>query len=298
MQRHCGDFKLWVIAMDTLAEEALTALSLDRVQVISVASLETTELRLAKLERSAGEYCWTMTPFAPSAVFARAPFVERVTYLDADLWFRRNPRAIFDELFVSRKAVLLTEHAYAPENDVSAAVGRFCVQFMPFLREGSIRILELWQSQCLDWCSNSVDSGRFGDQKYLDDWPDTFPDDVHILSRPELIQGPWNATRFPYSDAVAYHFHGLRWRDKTHLDFGSHFLPFPHLQNVYGHYVSDLEWARDVIDANLGADFRGCFQQLTSSRFHTGLRNLRVRGKERFPRFAWKFYRFWHKGPP
>ena len=62
---------------------------------------------------------------------------------------------------------------------------------------------------------------------------------------------PWNATRFPYSEAVAFHFHGLRLVEGGRVDFGSTYpLPRPLLEHVYEPYVDDLRAAvrtlRDV----------------------------------------------------
>jgi hypothetical protein len=45
--------------------------------------------------------------------------VGRVTYLDADLWFRKNPTPIFQEFDKSGKDVSITDHAYSPEYDLS-----------------------------------------------------------------------------------------------------------------------------------------------------------------------------------
>ena len=68
MQRHCGAFKLWIIAMETQTEEALGRLESADVEVIPVTRLETNALRDAKSNRGSKEYCWTITPFGPSAV--------------------------------------------------------------------------------------------------------------------------------------------------------------------------------------------------------------------------------------
>lgn len=107
-----------------------------------------------KAERTTGEYCWTLTPFAPWFVLNADPEVPRVTYVDADFWFRKSPDALFIELDRSGKDILITDHAYAPENDGSADHGRFCVQFVVFTRTRSDNVIREWQGQCLEWCLN------------------------------------------------------------------------------------------------------------------------------------------------
>jgi hypothetical protein len=210
MERHAGAYTLWILCMDERGHDALQRLHLPNVRLIALADVESPELLQVKPTRSRGEYCWTMTPFTPKMVFDRDSSVQRVTYLDADLWFRQSPCSIFAEFDESGKAVLITEHAYAPQFDQSHTSGKFCVQFTVFVRERSEPVRECWADQCIDWCYARLEDGKFGDQMYLNEWPTRFGDSVHVLERKEWVQGPWNTARFPPSEAVAFHFHGLR----------------------------------------------------------------------------------------
>jgi hypothetical protein len=129
MERWCGEFTLWVICMDDLVDEILMKLNYNSMRLIPIADVETQRILQVKAERSVAEYCWTLTPFAPDAVFTKDQTIRRVTYLDADLWFRSSPAKIFNEFDASNSSVLITEHGFAPENDQSATAGLFCVQF-------------------------------------------------------------------------------------------------------------------------------------------------------------------------
>lgn len=247
LERHAGEYTLWVLCMDADCHTFLSRLDLPNLRLLELARLETDALRAVKPGRSVGEYCWTLTPFAPRFVFEADASVERVTYLDADLWFRKNPAPLFRELEVSGKAVLITDHGYAAEYDLSAVSGQYCVQFVTFVRERSEKVRAQWEAQCLEWCFARAENGKFGDQKYLDEWPDVFSGLVHVLADKELTQAPWNATRFPYGHAIFWHFHSLRILGKKSENLSAilsaYPLPAPVRSYVYAPYLEDLRYA-------------------------------------------------------
>ena len=244
MERHVHAYVLWILCVDEETYDVLGRLDLPNVRRLKLSDLETPELLDVKPGRTISEYCWTLTPFAPRFVFEADSSVERVTYIDADLWFRKHPKPIFDEFEASSKHVLITDHAYAPEYDQSATAGQYCVQFVTFTRSGGEHVRKWWEERCIEWCFARVENGKFGDQKYLDDWPDRFGDLVHVLQNKELVLAPWNASRFPYGNSICWHFHHFRILSKnnipTYFDYGPYFLPRCVRSYVYSSYVSDL----------------------------------------------------------
>jgi hypothetical protein len=252
MTRHLGEFALWVLCVDDAAFEALVKLALPNVRLLQLSRLETAELKSVKLARTKGEYCWTLTPFTPRFVFEADPSVARVTYLDADLSFQQHPRAIFSEFEASGKQVLITDHAYAPENDKSRLSGQYCVQFMTFTRKGEA-VRQWWEERCLEWCYDRHEDGKFGDQKYLDTWPVMFAPLVHVLANQSLLLAPWNATRFPCSSAVIWHFHGARAIVRNGrlrgVWAGNYPLPRPTIEAVYRPYFRDMRAAVEQLAA-------------------------------------------------
>jgi len=221
LKAHAGAFRLWIVCMDAKVEAQLRELALPEVRLLSLSEVETPELRQVRPGRTVAEYCWTLTPFAPTFVMAREPGVRRVTYLDADLFFFADPRRLLDELDASGAQVLITPHAYSPEYDQTAYAGIYCVQFVVFRNTAPAReVLHWWQERCIEWCYQRSEDGKFGDQKYLDDWPQRFAGTVHVLERSELALGPWNAGRFLSEGSPApvfFHFHGLRVVSRTRL---------------------------------------------------------------------------------
>lgn len=215
LMAHAQPFHLWILCMDEEVEKQLKLISLTNVTLIPLKEIETQELLAVKSKRTLGEYCWTVTPFTPQAVFDRYPRVERVTYLDADMFFFNDPRILLSELDQSGKHILITEHAYDPKYDQTLRSGRFCVQFITFRRtQQAAKVMKWWQDRCLEWCFARVEDGKFGDQKYLDSWPGLFGDVVHIVQQVEQTLAPWNVLFFEKKigtiNPVFYHFHALR----------------------------------------------------------------------------------------
>ena len=215
LEDHGQPFKLWIVALDEPCAAALEKIAPRFVQIIRLPEIETDRLLKAKSDRSVAEYCWTLTPFLPSAVFNRQPGLDRVTYVDADLYFFDQPSKLLDEFTASGKHVLITDHAFAPEHMAALQYGRFCVQFMTFRNTpAGLKVLQWWQDRCVEWCYFRLEDGKFGDQKYLDSWPDMFRDEVHVLSQTERTLAPWNVRHVGRMAGkvrpVFYHFHSLR----------------------------------------------------------------------------------------
>lgn len=217
LMNHGQPFHLWVICMDEQMEDLLARISLPHVTLIPLREIETDDLLQVKPGRNLGEYCWTLTPFVFHAVFSRDDSVERVTYLDADLFFFSDPRILLRELDDSEKHVMITEHAYAPEYAKCLKNnGRFCVQFLTSRRTAAAeRVLQWWQERCLEWCFARMENGKYGDQKYLDSWPELFADEVHIVRQTDKTLAPWNERYLEKKhggklEPVFYHFHSFR----------------------------------------------------------------------------------------
>jgi hypothetical protein len=239
-------FQLWILCMDIQVQSQLEQLALPYVRLISLAEVENDNLLEVKPTRTIGEYCWTMTPFVAQFVFERDTTVQRVTYLDADLYFFKSPNILLAEFEQSGKHIMITEHAYPPKKAHSARAiraGRFCVQFMTFRRTSeAINVLNWWQARCLEWCYARVENGKYGDQKYLDSWPTLFAQDVHILQQKEKTLAPWNVNYYAevnkqHIAPVFYHFHGFRHVAPGRLLLYSGYNIGLAGMTLYGHYV-------------------------------------------------------------
>lgn len=240
--RHGGDFVLWVLCIDRECLDILQRINLPRLRLLDLEQLESPELLAVKSYRSRGEYCWTLTPFSIRYVFEADNTAQRVTYVDSDIFFLRSPQDVIAKFIYSQKAVLLTPADFAPHYDQSESSGYYCVQFMIFSRGRSEIVRKWWEDRCLEWCFARAEAGKMGDQKYLDFFPILFSQLVYSLDQTGCFLAPWNAISYPFSSAVAFHFHGLRIYGPSRmvLLFTHYDIPLPTIDYVYRRYLSML----------------------------------------------------------
>ena len=223
LRRHCSaQFVLWILCFDDFTYDTLLRLDLEGVRLISTDDFERDDpdMRAAKPTRTLVEYYWTATPSLPLHILERDKSVDVITYLDADLFFYSDPQRIFDE--AANGSILITEHRYADAYKGHMAIsGRFNVSLLSFRRDANgIACLSWWRQRCLEWCFARCEDGKFGDQLYLDEWPDRF-EGVVVLQHKGAGLAPWNFVRYRFawgtegatvddSPLVFYHFHGCR----------------------------------------------------------------------------------------
>ncbi len=249
LRRHQPDSVLWVLCLDEKVEQQLALLHPEGLKTISLHSVETPELLESKKNRSRTEYVFTLTPFVYEFVFSRDPLIDRVTYLDADVYFFSDPMRLLGAFIESDKSVFLTEHAFDQRYErLVVAYGRFCVQFLTVKRTArGLEILRAWQQQCLQNCSTPLDGGTavFGDQKYLDEWPERYPDAAYILEQRDQALAPWNVDYYQAANVtsyfpVLYHFQSFRifHRKWLQLCFG---FTIEKAAHIYAAYLDTLK---------------------------------------------------------
>jgi len=133
------------------------------------------ELAAVKGTRSRVEYYWTATSALLCQIIKRQPDIGLLTYLDADLYFFSSPLPLYREL--AQGSVLIVGHRFAPAyRYLESIAGRYNVGLLMFRAdERGQQVLDWWRARCLEWCYDRPEHGKYGDQKYLDEWPDRFP---------------------------------------------------------------------------------------------------------------------------
>jgi len=224
--KHCPDCYLYIFAFDDKCLKTLLILNLPRVIVISLEKFEDKQLLSVKPTRSKAEYCWTCTP--STILYCLKKFnLESCTYLDADLMFFDSPQILLNEL--GNDSVLITEHRYHPEHDKTSYSGKYCVQFMTFKNNSmGLKVLTWWRESCLDWCYARFEDGKFGDQKYLDDWLKRF-EGIKVLQNHGGGVAPWNVLNYDFFTKNNF-LYGRRINN--HEEFKIIFFHFHHT-NIY-----------------------------------------------------------------
>lgn len=199
LRKVCPEFMLYVFAFDDTLAEALMKMALPNMMVVTLKEFEDEDLLRVKPTRTAGEYCWTCS--SSTIYYCLTHYdIDHCTYIDADLYFYSNPQVLIDEM--GNDDVLITSHRYSPQYKSEEKAGKYCVQFMTFKNTArGMKVLEWWRKACLDWCYNRYEDGKFGDQKYLDDWPTRF-EGVHELEHLGGGVAPWNMQQYAFSKEV------------------------------------------------------------------------------------------------
>jgi hypothetical protein len=274
------EFHLYIFAFDEKSDELLRKMKLPEITVVSLKEFEDPQLLAAKANRTRTEYCWTCT--SSIILYCLKNFnIENCTYLDADLYFYQSPQLLIDEKPADAH-VIITSHRYTSYYDKSRLSGKYCVQFMYFDHsEKAMTVLNWWRERCLEWCYNRMEDGKFGDQKYLDDWTSRF-EGVWELQHLGGGLAPWNIQQYRFASIsegmeistgeifspVFYHFHGVKFYSHGKVIYApSTYHLNATVQSVfYEPYVKKISEAKALIQKS-GASFDPNGVQPASSYF-------------------------------
>lgn len=270
LERNCADFHLYVFAFDDATYHYLSQASYKNLTPVSLQQFEDEKLLAVKPGRTAAEYCWTCT--ASTILYSIKKFaLENCTYIDADMLFYDDPSILVNEM--GDKDVLITRHNYTPAYDQSAESGIYCVQFVTFKNTvAGLHILAEWRNNCIDWCYARPEDGKFGDQKYLDEWPVKYKE-VHIAANPGAGIAPWNLQQYEFVQrngkivgikkesgkhfpVIFFHFHGLKLFKNNAVSFSGNLYRITKKEKAifYWPYLSMLNNIRKEMEC-AGYDF-------------------------------------------
>lgn len=259
MKAHCAPFRLFVLCLDEACFMKILSMRLPEVVLLKLTDLEAFDPALAeaKKDRSRIEYYFTCSPCFPLYLFRTHPDVERITYLDADLFFFSSPEPVLEE--IGERPIAIIPHRLAPRLAyIEKKYGVYNVGWITFTRSAEgFACLEWWRERCLEYCSILPDAVWYADQQYLDRWPGLFKD-VAVLSHKGANLAPWNIANYCISACEArvtvddvplvfFHFHAFarvnRWFYVTHFARYGAKVGSATVHGIYRPYIRALEIA-------------------------------------------------------
>ena len=204
----------YCLCLDTFTYEYLHNLKDKDLVLIKLDEIENEflELKYAKQNRDLVEYFFTLSPFLPMYVLKKYK-VDLINYVDSDLFFFRDPKYLIEKM--SDNSIMMMEHGI--ENH---KYGKYNVGWLSFKNNTeSLKCLEEWSKQCVDWCYDQIENNKYADQKYLDSWPIKITK-IKILKFNHSV-APWNSNNKNLSivedkiicdgeDIFFFHFHGTK----------------------------------------------------------------------------------------
>lgn len=239
IKENSKSFKIFVLCMDEDTFRILEAAKLENLILNRHSEIEDIHLLNLKSIRKTEEYCWTLKPVYLMYVLKHND-IDRLTYLDADLFFYDDPERIF--VASDNCSVLLSEHdSNFDIKYVEDYVGRFNAGIISFKNNFRGReCLSWWKKQCIKWCYNTTETGQFGDQKYLEQIHERF-NEVQPINVTGVNIAPWNDQKYIIykkdgnlyinnARLILYHYCGFRVVDKNSCIFmyGNKCIPLIH----------------------------------------------------------------------
>lgn len=249
--RHSSEpWTLHILCMCDETHRLLNELQLPNVRLYPLETFETAmHMKPVKASRSWLEYLWTAASNFMEYLLSRNSF-ESVTYLDADCFFFSDPKAVFEE--IADKSIAIVPHRFAPENQHLRRNGEFNVGLL-YIRgnEAGRMCLSRWAAQCRDWCFYRNEAGKFGDQGYLDSWPQLYNAVLCIVQNIGVGVAPWNLQQYAVTEGpkvdgvpvVLVHFH--EYRDPFNLT--NYKLRQVDRDLIYRPYIDAMYAAKDAI---------------------------------------------------
>lgn len=279
LDKNMGDFTLYIYAFDKKAYDILVDLNLNKAVVLYIDDIETEQMKAVRMERSRAEYCWTCTPIIIEyslEIFG----LDNCTYIDADTYFYANPACLIEEMKSANCDVLITKHGFPNNREgkiTEKKSGKYCVQFNTFLNTLEARkVLSWWKEQCLLCCTSTPIDGKFGDQKYLENWVEDFPR-VYESTNFGAGVANWNIVRFKMKSMEAnhvmitdcetqedkalifYHFHGLKEISGNRIDINVYRnrgkIDDRLVQYIYKTYFAEFTEVRRFLGERYGIEY-------------------------------------------
>lgn len=226
LYKNMDNFKVYILCVDEKCYEFLKEINLDKIVLVTIAELNREDLLAIKASRKLNQYCWTLKPGFIKHIFTLDDSINRVTYIDSDLFFYQNPNVIFENqpdasVLLSSGEIFLPMYSKEFNQTMQTLTGNFNSGFISFKKDiNGLQCVNWWDKMCVDSCTSNPEDNKFGDQKYLDDMPFLF-NNVYEITTQGINIGHWNYLKCKFTVSndnvmvnnnklIFYHFSGFR----------------------------------------------------------------------------------------
>lgn len=260
--KHCSvEFRIWVLCLDEETEKVLRQLNLPGISPISLKDVENENKALLEVKgsRERVEYYWTLSPILPLYIFRNHPEVDVITYVDADIAFFSDPHTVLDQLGDAN--ILIDPHDFSDCYAHCIKYGKYNVGVLSFRNnEFGLECLNWWKERCLEFCGAKYVDGKYGDQSYLDEFPERFVGVVEAGMGVSLA--PWNTQKHDIitstdgrllvdgEPVVCYHFQSLKFYRPWLIRLSEYAMETKLKKNVYRPYLKMLSDSDDYLKRN------------------------------------------------
>ncbi|MDU3549546.1 MAG: hypothetical protein E7F83_19295 [Clostridium sp.] len=226
LYKNMDNFKVYILCVDEKCYEFLKEINSDKIVLLTIAELNREDLLAIKASRKLNQYCWTLKPGFIKHIFTLDDSINKVTYIDSDLFFYQNPNVIFENqpdasVLLSSGEIFLPMYSKEFNQTMQTLTGNFNSGFISFKKDiNGLQCVNWWDKMCVDSCTSNPEDNKFGDQKYLDDMPFLF-NNVYEITTQGINIGHWNYLKYKFTVSndnvmvnnnklIFYHFSGFR----------------------------------------------------------------------------------------
>lgn len=274
LERHCKDFRLYVLAMDDKVFDVLTTLNQPHCIPVRLSDVPDDDLQRIKNTRKIGPLCWTCKSIFIKYIFDTYN-TEYCSYLDTDLYFYGDAQLLIDEMVEKNASVQTVGHRFhwCDAKIRNKAIGQFCAGTVTFKNdENGNTLLDKWRKQCVDCCDITNDGIHYGDQKYIDSWCEDYD---FTFETENLGAGvaPWNISQYhllPSSDdsikvrcrgkqynMLFFHFEELQYIEKNKIQINAYMdwgTDVNLVNTLYHSYLKEVDECKDLLKEKFNID--------------------------------------------
>ena len=317
------DYLIWVLCEDDATEVAVANLQFRTVKVVPLSVFETVDpgILVVKDQRDAFEYNCTVRPAWMLFILNSDPQVEFLTYVDNDLFFFNDPSTLCEEF--AEASVLISPHRLSTLAKMTGidvnVVGQFNAGWIAVKNDDEARkVLNWWREKCIEWCYRIPIAGKFGEQKYLDEFQ-SVSKKVGIVQHLGVNVAPWNMNDFNVfsrpdgkvmvenTSLIFFHFHALKipgesafkvdkeLGEKTfQLTNPNYIIPKNIMENIYKPYLKVLSKFLMVGTPN-HLEIAPSFWRLNNIHYFKKIKRLFISFKARILYYLILFYKAYRK---